>query len=130
MLRSGQFDNLEWGTLAKAHTANWEHLRNKFGISFAQIPPLTALDELADISIQACKEYLFTESFVDSLEKQMSFTSPIYPKSQSLPITPSYVGSKLPPTSSDYLKEQSALVYRNYMGGESALLSEIIGMND
>ena len=43
MLRSGQFDNLGWDTLAKAHTANWELLRSRFGISFAQIPPLASL---------------------------------------------------------------------------------------
>lgn len=128
MLRSGQFDNLGWDTLAKAHTANWELLRSRFGISFAQIPPLASLDELADISIQVCKEYLFTESFVDGLERRMPFASPAYLKSQS-PLMPlSYMESKLSPTSPDYLKEQSDLfalkcsaersdfVYRNYMG--------------
>lgn len=61
MLRSGQFDNLQWDKLAEAHTANWDLLQTKYGLSPQQITPTASLSELAVKSVQSCREYLFTD---------------------------------------------------------------------
>lgn len=60
MLRTGQFDNLKWKTLAEDHAANWDRLRDEFGLPLGQIPPSASLDELATMSIQALRTHLFT----------------------------------------------------------------------
>lgn len=61
MLRSGQFDNLQWNKLAEAHTANWELLQTKYGLSLQQTISTASLSEVAVQSIQDCWEYLFTD---------------------------------------------------------------------
>lgn len=61
MLRSGQFDNLQWDKLAEAHGANWELLQAEYGLSSQEIESTDSLSELAVKSIQDCRTYLFTD---------------------------------------------------------------------
>lgn len=61
MLRSGQFDNLQWDKLAEAHRANWRLLQTRYNLPPQQIEPTASLSDLAVQSVQACRKYLFTD---------------------------------------------------------------------
>ncbi|MDE7261100.1 MAG: hypothetical protein K2N78_03425, partial [Oscillospiraceae bacterium] len=85
MLRSGQFDNLKWNTLAKDHAANWDRLRDEFGLPLGQIPPSASLDELATMSVQAFRKHLFT----NTLTKQVTEEGGSYAEDMEGWLTPS-----------------------------------------
>lgn len=60
MLRNGQFDNLQWDTLAEVHGVNWRQLQNCYNLPLQQVDLSIPLDKLAMQAVKSCREYLFT----------------------------------------------------------------------
>ena len=68
MYRDGNFQNLRWNMLEASHKAHWEKLSSVYGLeepekllkSEAQKKDMPVLDQLAELCICSCQNYLFS----------------------------------------------------------------------
>jgi len=78
VLRSGQFDNLQWDKLAEAHSADWELLQTRYNLLLQQTPPAASLDTLAAQSVKTCHSFFFTKAdHKDSQQPLATDTLPV-----------------------------------------------------
>lgn len=68
MYRDGNFQSLRWNMLEASHKAHWEKLSSVYGLeepekllkSEAQKKDMPVLDQLAELCICSCQNYLFS----------------------------------------------------------------------
>ena len=68
MYRDGNFHSLRWNMLEASHKAHWEKLSSVYGLedpekllkSEAQKKDMPVLDQLAELCICSCQNYLFS----------------------------------------------------------------------